>query len=469
MKIHHSILALSIFGTTVACGAIVGIRDVSDAPVGGDASTTPDGAGEAASPEAGLDAAKDAGPDAPVSEELTGGEAHFLQAGDAVTLAYVDKATGATQELEVSANGAFTFPTVAKTASVKTPAANKRCWLRDTGKKTVDVRCVLASHVVVPAATTESATYVAMPGGEATFSTDLAKSTMLIALSIPFATTTGPEANYPNYASLMVRAIVDGDPDKTIELTRGSTYWHQGWNQTLLGAIDVGPGPHTVAVELREIQPTPIAGRAAQVGAQIDLGRGMVFDYKSELLVVGLESLRTFEGFQSTKVTTEQVIAAADRDKWLTMHSVSGTSAAPQKALVTAYYPEVEATSGSTVSAAWYALMSGTQTLAGHDLFHVQDANGVRPITLVSTANVSGSWAFQVDQRTPLGPTRIAAGTSRAGGAVSAVLFSAGSDLQSWSFGGDADLGGAVNAWQPITGSKAAVKTKGKADRKSVV
>ncbi|MBL8612320.1 MAG: hypothetical protein JNL38_33575 [Myxococcales bacterium] len=466
MKLHHGLLALSIFGTTVACGAIVGIRDVSDAPAGGDASTTPDGASEAASPDAAVDAAKDAGPDAPVSEELTGGEAHFLQAGDTVTLAYVEKATGATKDLEVSANGAFTFPAVAKTASVKTPAANKRCWLRDTGKKTVDVRCVLAAQVVVPAATTESGSYVAIPGGEATFSTDLAKSTLLVTFSMPFASTSAPEVNPPNLASVMVRAIVDGDPDKTIELTRGSTYWHQGWNQMLLGTIEVGPGPHTVATEFREIQPTPVAGRAAQVGAQIDLGRGVVFDYKSELLVVGLESLRTFEGLESTKVTAEQVLTSADKNKWHTMHTVSGTSATPQKALVTAYYPEVEAQSASSVSAAWYALMAGTQTLAGHDLYHVQDSNGVRPITLVSTATVSGPWSFQLDQRTAVGPTRIApgiGGKARAGGAISALLFSPASDLQSWSFSGDADLGGAVNAWQPVAGSKATVKTKGKA------
>ena len=470
MRLHGNLVALGVLAaSSIACGAIVGIHDVSDAPApGGDASTTPDSTTpEAGGPDSGADAPIDAPPDAPVSSELTGGAAHFLQAGDTVTLSYVELATGATKDLEVAANGPFTFPVTAKTAAIKTPAAGKSCWLRDTGAKTVDVRCVLSSRVVVPGASTESASFVAMPGGTATFTTDLPKSSMLIAFSMPFATTGGPEANSPNYASLQVRAVVDGDADKTIELTRGSTYWHQGWNQTLLGTIEVGPGDHTVAVELREIQPTPIAGRAAIVGAQFETGNGPV-DYKSELLVTGLESLRTFEGAQSTKVTTEQVITSADKDKWLTMHSVSGTSASPQKAFVSAYYPEIEAISGTSTSAAWYALMSGATTLAGHDLYHVQDANGVRSLMLTGVQPVSGKWTFQLDQRTAIGPTRIApspgnGANARAGGAITAMLFSASADLQSWSLSGDANFNGAINDWQPVASSKATVKTKGKA------
>lgn len=473
MRAHTALGALALVVASSiacgACGAIVGIHDVSDAPApGADGSTTPDSTTpETGAPDSGLDAPADAPPDAPVSPELTGGEAHFLQAGDAVTLAYVDKTTGATKDLEVSANGPFTFPEVAKSASVKTSAAGKTCWLRDKGDKTVDVRCVLSSRVVVPGATTESSSYVALPGATTTFTTDLPKSSVLVAFSIPFATTGGPEANSPNYASLQIRAIVDGDTDKSIELTRGSTYWHQGWNQTLLGTIEVGPGSHTVDVEFREIQPTPIAGRAAIVGAQFDTGNGVV-DYKSELLVTALESLRTFEGFQTTKVTTEQVITSADKDKWLTMHAVSGTAASPQKAFVSVYYPEIEALSASSTSAAWYALMSGSTTLTGHDLYHVQDANGVRSLTLTAVQPVSGKWSFQLDQRTAVGPTRIAASpgngaNARAGGAISATLFSASSDLQSWSFKDDANLSGAIGAWQPVANSKGTVKAKGKA------
>lgn len=471
MRIRAIVTSALLVSSTAACGALVGIRDLTDATEGPDAATVDGSAIEASLPDSaksdasGPDAKSEASvPDAgpPV---LNGGDAHFLQSGDSVTLEYTVAATREKKELAVSSNGPFVIPEPASDVRVKESAAGKKCWLRVEGSA-VDLRCLLFGAVDVAAMTTDSSSFVPVPGAELSFTTDLPKSDVLVVHSMPYLTTSGPEVNSPNYASTYVRAIVDGDPSKVVDLTRMSTFWHQPWNQSLIGTLEVGPGTHKVVVEVRELQPSVVAGRVSMMGGSVDGGGGRTASFGSSLSVVALQSMETFRSLQSSRVTTGTVIPAADKDKWVSVSSLSGNSPSPAKALLTAYYPEVFVTSPGSGSAAWFALMSGTQSLVGHDFFHLQDDGGLRSIGMVTTASVSGAFSFGVEERTPLGPTRVAPGQgagARSGGALSAMLFADTSDLQSWSFSGDADLNGPLDTWQNVASSKAAVKAKGKA------
>ena len=471
MRIRAIVTSALLMTSTAACGALVGIRDLSDATEGPDAGTTDASVVDASVPDSSKSetGAPDARPDAPAPDAeppaLNGGEAHYLQSGDSVTLEYTSRATLAKKELTVASNGPFVLPEAASNVRVKASAAGKKCWLR-VEASAVDLRCVLSGAVDVAAMTTDSSSFVPVPGAELSFTTDLPNTDVLVAYSMPYLTTSGPEVNAPNYASTYVRAIVDGDPSKVIDLTRMSTYWHQPWNQTLMGTLEVGPGAHKVVVEVLELQPSVVAGRVSMIGGSVDGGGGRTASFGSSLSLVALQSMETFRSLQSSRVTTGTVIPAADKDKWITVSSLSGSSPSPAKALLTAYYPEVFVTSPGSGSAAWFSLVSGTQPLVGHDFFHLQDDGGRRSIGMVTTASVSGAYSFGVEQRTPLGPTRVAPAQgagARSGGALSAMLFSDTSNLQSWSFSGDADLNGPLDTWQNVASSKALVKAKGKA------
>ena len=471
MRIRSFVMASLLMTSSVACGALVGIRDLSDATEDSDAGRLDAGTVDSSTPDSAKSdvSAPDANPDTSVPDAgpviVTGGEAHFLQPGDSVVLEYTSKASGEKKELTVAANGPFALPEQATEARVKTSAVGKKCWLRSEASA-IDLRCLLSGAVDVSAMTTDSSSFVPVPGAEFSFTTDLPKSDVLVVYSMPYITTSGPEVNAPNYASTYVRAIVDGDPAKVIDLTRMSTYWHQPWNQSLMGTLEVGPGTHKVVVEVMELQPSIVAGRVSMIGGSLDGGGGRTASFGSSLSVVALQSMETFRSLQSSRVTNGTVIAAADKDKWISVSSLAGNSPAPAKALLTAYYPDVFVTSPGSGSAAWFSMVSGTQPLVGHDFFHLQDDGGRRSIGMVTTVPVSGAFSFGVEQRTPLGPTRVAPAQgagAKSGGALSAMLFSDTSDLQSWSFAGDADLNGPLDTWQNVASSKAVVKAKGKA------
>lgn len=471
MRIRAIVTVSLLMTSTVACGALVGIRDLSDATEDTDAGRLDAGASESSTPDSAKSdvSAPDANPDTSVPDAgpviVTGGEAHFLQSGDSVVLEYTSKASGEKKELTVAANGPFALPEQANAARVKTSAAGKKCWLR-VEASAIDLRCLLSAGVDVAATTTDSASFTAVPGAKFSFTTDLPKSDVLVVYSMPYLTTSGPEVNYPNYATTYVRAIVDGDASKSIDLTRMSTFWHQPWNQSLIGTLEVGPGTHEVVIEAMELQPTVVAGRVSMIGGTLDGGGGRTASFGSSLSVVALQSMETFRSVQTTRVTGELVIPKVDKDKWISVSTLAGTAASPSKALLTGYYPEVSVTSPGSGSAAWFSLVSGTQSLVAHDFFHLQDEGGVRSVGLVTSASVTGAYSFGVEQRTPLGPTRVAPGQgagARMGGGLSAMLFSDTSDLQTWSFSGDADFNGAIDTWQNVASSKAVVKAKGKA------
>ncbi|MBS2017927.1 MAG: hypothetical protein JST00_33940 [Deltaproteobacteria bacterium] len=446
-----SSLGFGLAVLSAACGAIVGIRDVGDQPVNGEA-----GIDSSMQVDASPDAQGDASTDAPVTGFDTG-EAHFLQAGDQVGIEYVTMA-GATKSLTIAANGPFTLPERARAATVKSAPAGKRCWQRTANGK-LDVRCVLMATTKIAPYTTDSATFVAVPGAEQTFTTDLPSSTMLVALSIPWLTTSGPEVIHPAYSTAYVRAIIDNDTTKSIDLTRASTYWHQPGMHLLVGTVEVGPGAHTLSVELRHTVPSPVAGRTAIFGGTVDDG-GTPFDFKPELIHVALESMETFDRLHKAPLGSEVLLPPADANQWKPAGSLSVPIPAPRKAVVAAYYPEVSVQSPGAGVAGTFALMAGPDVLASYELAHLQDEGGVRGVTMVRGLSANAPLSVRVDHRTVLGPNRI---SLKNGAAISAMLFSDASSVQSWTFAGDTDFDTPVDEWQTVVGSKQAVKTRGKA------
>lgn len=432
---------------TFACGTIVGIRDteeVSDVVTsdGGSDSTTataPDGA----APQDGGSA--DATTDAPTRPPITGGAAHFLQPGDAVTLEY--ETGGAKKTLVVSANGDFELPEPAFAVRVAGSPTTKRCWLRASSAARVDVRCVLADKTRVNTSQTSSTAFTALVGSETTVHTDLASSTLFIAFSMPFATTSGPEANWPDYSTLYVRAIVDDDPTRSIELRRGSTFWHQPWNQTLFGTINVPAGAHKVAVEYRHEVAHPVTGRTAIIGGTLNSG-----DFtKSELITVALESLETYDRMAQTPMTADFTLSGANA--WQTMSSLSDTTTGPRKAVVMAYYPDVYFTSSSSSLAGFFSLMSGLSgntSLVTESMRHLQDENGYRSIAMVASTSVNGPFAFRVDQRTEAGPN---VATATRGAALTTLLFQDSAKVQTATFSGDGDYAGGTDHFSNILGT----------------
>lgn len=435
-----------VLGLAVAaCSSIVGIRDVVEDTGDGSAPVIVDAA-------SGDDARLDA--DAPVDAGplvLTGGTVHFLQPAESVTLELA--AASGPSPLVLTKNGDFELPARASSVRVVASPPGRRCWSRLAAADRVDVRCVFAARVVVEPAETESTTYTSIPGAISKVVTDLPSSTLLVAYSMPYASTSGPEAAYPDYSTLLVRAVVDGDLDHAIELRRGSTFWHQPASQTLLATVDVGPGTHTIQLEYAHTEPKLIAGRKAYVGgSQLDL------TYRSELLTVGLESIASYRKVLRTPVTSD--VALADKNTWVPLTSLSGTADTPAQAFVMAYYPDVFFPRLDDPSAAsgYFTLVSGQSpgtTLVSHTMKHVMDDNGHRSIALTAAVDVSGPFSFRVDHRTELGPNLV-----KGGGALTALLFAGDADLQSFGFVGDRDFAGPVGVFQTIPATTFQVRSR---------
>lgn len=470
----------TLLSATAACATIVGIHDVTeDTPEAGTDAATVDqvpgdggahvdaeggrvdaasDAGVDARPgaDASVDATTEAGVDAGPLATLTGGQAHFLQEGEQVGLSFVAN-DGTSKAFIVSANGNFELPEPARSVLVATPPAGKRCWSRADGATRVDVRCVYASRVVPEPSQTSSGVFTPLLGAESTVVTDLPSTTLFIAFSMPYATTSEPLAN--DLSTLYARAIVDNDPTKSIELTRGSTYYHQPWNQTLLGTIDVGPGKHKVAVEYRHYVPHAVSGRAAVIGGSFGAST-----FPAELLTVALDSIETYDRTVRAPMTSDFTLPHVEANQWKSMSTLSDTTVGARKAVVMAYYPEVFFTSPGTEIAGFFSLMSGldgNSTLVTHTMRHLQDANGYRSISLIAPADVNGPFAFRVDQRTELGPN--VASVAPRGAGMTAMLFSSTAKIHSVPFSADADFAGGIGHDSVVPGTTFQVQTTGRA------
>lgn len=439
-----------------ACRAVVGIRDVSEADesqgrdADADATPPPSSDGSTPAPPALRDAGDANVPDGSVPP-ITGGAVHYLQNGETIRLAY-DVAGGATKELVLSANGAFELDEPATEVRVVTPPAGRRCWLRTASADQVDVRCVLAARAAVEPAQTSSAVFTPVPGGALTVRVDR-PTTLLVAFALPAATTSGPEAN--DLSTLFARAIVDDDPSKSIELRRGSTYWHQPWSQMLLGTIDVAAGDHEIRADFRHTVPNPVAGRTAMIGGTF---AGVTFG--AELLAVALDSLETYDRTLRAPMTEDFTLLEAEQNTWKEMATLTGSTDGPRKALVYAHYPDIFFASPGSGHAGYFTLQSGAATLLSSTMRHLQDANGYRAVTMVTSTAVSGAFDLRLNQRTELGPN---VATLTPGAGLGAVLFADRAKVQTRTFSADGDYGGGAGNWSTVLGTSFRVETTEKA------
>ncbi len=296
----------------VACNAIVGVGDVEVVPP--DAPTERPDATNDPTIDGSVPDAADADA-APANTGTVGGAVHFAQSGSVVL-------ENAGEEITVG-NGAFTFtkkhaPTDTFDVKVKTPPTNQTCWVAKgsgtvgAGISDVDVRCVTAvrsiSTLTDHAGTSSTAFTPMTDTGEISITSDVS-STALVSLSVPQMT-----AFYYSFTEYAVGITVD---DVLVsEAANSSEYWSQPYPASILTTVALSPGPHKVRAVWRYVGQVSTGAQAFTAEKvtrpyQWTLGGAITSPTQTELDVVILDSLRTYDKTISSSTTTPASVMPA--------------------------------------------------------------------------------------------------------------------------------------------------------------
>jgi hypothetical protein len=445
--------ALTVAG---GCGLVSGLDKLELAP--SNQSTTDGGVDGASAPT-------DAGRDAPAADgglSFTSGNAHFLQSGDSVVLAFTTKA-GEAKSLVVGGNGPFTLPEPGGNIAVASAPPGKRCFVRPDGTgAALDLRCTLVVNRSVPVFTTAATSFEVVPGSQLRFTTDLPSTKVLVTYTIPYFAPPGTLTN--DRLSAYVRAIVDDDTTRAIELTRFWTFYRQPWNVTLLGVLDVPAGDHDLVMQARlRIAP---GDTTLTVGGSIgipnpDGGTAIASNFPSEATAVALDSLSTFRRVESTSLSADYTY---DAGAWLSPLHLAGTAKSAEKGVFAAFVPEWRVNEGNPAkdkATGTLALMQGTTPLVTSDIRHFQDTGGTRPATLLTSTDLNGAYDVRLDTQTAVGPNTIPV---RQGAALHGLFFDGTAAVQSKTFNTDSEYTSLVNGqWADVSGASLSVTTRGKA------